>query len=221
MQTGEIPRRLIYLDTYFIDMTEVSIGRYRVCVHAGFCTPPVNPNVNYDYEGRELWPVNGVSWEQAGQFCAFEGKRLPTEAEWEKAARGTDGRKYPWADSDNNNEDCTLANLADIDGKPCVGEMTLVTDYPQGASPYGALNMTGNVAEYVTDWYDEYYYQEDYAGPDYSPDKNPQGPEYGSTRIMRGADWMGKIFYGRSAFRNVLRSPGGGNGFRCVQSNRP
>ena len=155
----ENPMHGISLDSYWIDQTEVTNGMYSQCVAAGACLPPTNitsssRTVYYGDERFDIYPVIYVDWAMAQTYCSWAGGRLPTEAEWEKAARGVDRRTYPWG---NAAPSCSLANFWGTGGG-CVGDTSPVGSYLFGASPYGVLDMAGNVWEWVSDWFNVRYY---------------------------------------------------------------
>jgi formylglycine-generating enzyme required for sulfatase activity len=150
----ERPVRKVTVKAFAIDRTEVTRGDYAACVAAGHCKAATEKAAADGPEAR--FPITGVDWNDAQAYCKFAGGRLPSEVEWEKAARGTDGREYPWG----NDIDCAHANWGSFEGEgPCAGKNpghpVAVGQYPTGASPYGLLDMGGNVWESVADKYDE------------------------------------------------------------------
>jgi formylglycine-generating enzyme required for sulfatase activity len=199
------PQHTVELAAFWIDQTEVTNAMYAACVAERNCPKPFDESVN-PYYGKpkyDNYPVVYITWRGAQKYCEWAGRRLPTEAEWEKAARGTDGRAYPWG-----NEPPTMS-LANFDN--AIGEPMPVDSYPLGASPYGALNMAGNVREWVADWFHEMYYL-------VSPLQNPLGPEQGDARSLRGGSYLDDANEIRTfnRFFHPPDSPGLNRGFRCV-----
>jgi eukaryotic-like serine/threonine-protein kinase len=208
---NEKPQHRVYLDEYWIEATKVTNGMYAACFEAGGCTEPgtyitrmwksfkENPNNLRNH------PVTDITWQQARNYCQWLGRDLPTEAQWEKAARGTDKRIYPWGDS----IDCSLANYSACNLK----DTTPIDSYPDGASPFGVLDMSGNVWEWTLDWYDPDYYA-------VSPAANPTGPLTGTLRALRGGSWLNGASYVRTAYRFSAPAEYGNVyfGFRCASS---
>ncbi len=202
----------VILDDFYMDQYEVTNAQYAACVTDGACRPPTNAasytRINYYGDAKyDAFPVVQVNWEQAATFCAWRGARLPTEAEWEKAARGTDERTYPWGET----LECSLANYWSAVSGACVGDTVAVGSYPELISPYGLYDMSGNVWEWVADWYAEDYYANSVA-------ENPRGPESGELKVLRGGSWVSNELNARSAFRNSLdpTSTSSNIGLRCV-----
>jgi len=200
----ERPIHQVDLDAYWIDQTEVTNSMYQKCVEADRCTPPskISSHTNGSYYGNTKfgdYPVIYVSWHDADNYCAFVQRRLPTEAEWEKAARGINGNVYPWGDvfdgeklnSCDSNCEFVWANRSFNDG---YADVSPVGNYPAGKSVFGALDMAGNVWEWVNDWYDENYYQD-------SPLSNPQGPNSGRYKVLRGGSWYDFNIFVSTTFR--------------------
>lgn len=186
---NERPEHTVTIKAFYIDQYEVTAGRYQKYVELGKHEPPAPAD---DDAGRSLddRPVVGVTWTEAAAYCAWAGKRLPSEAEWEKAARGTDGRRYPWGemqpfvDIANYNRGIWVSEAITLVpvGSGLEGMSVRHGLKEGGKSPYGLAHMAGNAAEWVNDWYDREYYQQ-------SPDANPSGPKSGEKRVLRGGSW--------------------------------
>ena len=240
----EQPQRSIFVGSVFLDRHEVTNEQYQAFVSAANHRMPENNNPastlwsnQAPMPGIERHPVVNVSWNDAVAYCHWNGKRLPTEAEWEKAARGTDGRRYPWG----NQWDIHLTNSASYwagrtiefdsgadweafwvkgEGAKIAKEKGLngevltmpVGSFPAAASPYGLVDMAGNAAEWVQDWYDPNYYRS-------APLTNPAGPVRGAIKSMRGGSWLKPAVSLRTSDRDwgMLDSRPSGTGFRCAK----
>jgi len=204
---NEKPVHVVSLDGFWIDQTEITNGMYALCVKDGKCNAPGSKEsltrpTYYGEAKYNSYPVVFVDWNRAKTYCEWAGRRLPTEAEWEKAARGTEAFVYPWG---NAMPDKDLLNYTDV-----IGDTTEVGMYPKGVSPYGALDMAGNVWEWVNDWFASDYYQN-------SPESNPPGPSTGRTHVLRGGSWNLNEDLVRSTYRGTHPSePNLGIGFRCA-----
>jgi formylglycine-generating enzyme required for sulfatase activity len=224
----ELPYHKIFLTAYKIDQYEVTASQYKECVQAGKCEEKNiyledSNSCNYGVIGKENHPMNCINWLGAEQYCKWKKKRLPTEAEWEKAARGNDGRIYPW---NNNNFGCAYS-IVDIDNIPnnnnegCEQNSTSEVGFIAGISPYGLHDVSGNVMEWVNDYYSNTYYSEIGLNDtdDFKEMENPQGPKTGNSKVLRGGGWrtFGEFAY---TFRRERYIPSFGHddyGFRCVQ----
>jgi formylglycine-generating enzyme required for sulfatase activity len=208
----EQPIHPVNLDAFYIDKFEVTNGFYKACVEAGVC-PPVKKKSSatrgsyYEDSHYVRFPVLFVDWNMAQTYCEWRDARLPTEAEWEKAARGGINFTYPWGDD----PDCNLANYGN-----CLGDTSGATIYDLGQSRYGVYNTAGNVWEWVNDWYSGAYYRS-------SPRDNPQGPESGNEKVLRGGSWKDDYVEIRSVNREAENPRQFSNviGFRCAKVANP
>jgi serine/threonine-protein kinase len=215
-EKDERPQHEVYLDEFWMGKTPVTNLQYQVFVKAtGRKAPRHWKNGNIP-AGKENHPVVYVAWQDAQAFCAWLSQisghpiRLPSEAEWEKAARGTDGRKYPWGNQAPNHQLCNYGKFFSSGTTP-VGQYS-----PHGDSPYGCVDMAGNVWEWVNDWYDSKYYAR-------SPSSNPQGPAGGQSRVLRGGAWYYNGYDLRASVRD-WDSPDDFSddiGFRCARGTSP
>lgn len=198
---NELPEHDVYLSAYWMDQVEVTNGMYDLCVQAGACRPPaqVRSDNRAEYFGNpefQDYPVVLVTWFDANAYCQWAERRLPTEAEWERAARGDDKRNFPWGDELPNQYNSNALNI--------VGDTTRVGSYAEGASPFGVSDMAGNVAEWVADRYRPDYYS-------VSPFENPIGPDesavFNDLRVVRGGSFQDDWTRLRLANRNFLAGP--------------
>lgn len=242
----ERPQRKVFVSAFWIDRYEVTNADYhRFVLETGHRIPEnLNPAVSLWRDGSPpeaiaTHPVVNVAWRDAAAYCRWAGKRLPTEAEWEKAARGTDERRYPWGNDWNlawansasywagrtiefasgrdwhafwvTGEGARLAKEHGVNGEV----LTLpVGSFPDGVSPYGLYDMAGNASEWVEDWYEPYYYLK-------APPSNPTGPEQGILKVMRGGSWLKPARSLRTSDRDYgdLETRPSGAGFRCAKDD--
>lgn len=205
----ERPKHQVWLPAFFIDLYEVTTGQYAVFLAATNRDSPWQWDTVVLSQHHDR-PVIGVDWSDADAYCRWKGKRLPTEAEWEKSARGTDGRLYPWGNWVPSKD---LANFASGARFSYSQVLMPAQSYERGKSPYGLYHMAGNVWEWVQDWYGADYYK-------VSPEQNPQGPEQGQFKVLRGGSWSDLpkylLTYGR--FKLTSGTKNSYTGFRCAKS---
>ncbi len=231
-EPDERPLNRIQLDAFWMAETEVTNAQYAACVREGACQPPLytgsaTRSTYYNSVTYADYPVIGINWYQARDYCAWSGGSLPSEAQWEKAARSHDGRNYPWewigAVYNNRSEirlnycdsECTL-QWADGSFSDGFADTAPVGTFPAGASPYGVLDMAGNVWEWVNDWYASGAYKDMML-------ENPVGPDAGLEKVIKGGSWMDGLNAGvplifrssNRAFRHPLQAYND-LGFRCI-----
>ncbi|MDF0665093.1 MAG: SUMF1/EgtB/PvdO family nonheme iron enzyme [Nitrospira sp.] len=207
-KSDERPTHSVYLDAYYLDQYEVTTARYATFFQeTKRAAPKYWSEQVLKHHGYK--PVVGVDWNDAAVYCSWAGKRLPTEAEWEKGARGTDQRSYPWGNEASSEQRANISHCCDFRD---YGVLTDVGSFKQGTSPYGAHDMAGNVLEWVADWYDPNYYSK-------GPERNPKGPSRGEYRVRRGGSWTSAPDDVRSADRygDTPSARGDALGFRCAQ----
>ena len=213
----ELPQHQVSLSAFAIDIFEVTNVQYAECVAADGCSWPLEVDSqareNY-FENPEYanFPMINVKWEDAQAYCTWAGKRLPTEAEWELAARGTTPKAYAWGDE---TPDCTKANIYHNDTmSACVGDTVAVGSYPEGASEFGVMDMTGNVWEWVADSYIEDFYS-------VSPTENPLAEDANQVRTVRGGGWASNWLAVRITSRayDLSLYSGLDLGFRCAMDS--
>jgi formylglycine-generating enzyme required for sulfatase activity len=215
-ETDEKPNHVVDLPAYYIDKFEVTNALYKVCVDQHKCKPPIQTDsrTHFKYYGNPVYddyPIVYVNWYMANDYCVWRDARLPTEAEWEKAARGTDPHLYPWGDI---GPICQVVNYNGLGG--CDNDILKVGSKENGKSPYGVYDMAGNVWEWVADWFSQAYYS-------ISPVTDPNGPTKGLGKVLRGGSWnSSKDDIRTSKRRSFPRTANNFDlGFRCAQDIAP
>ncbi|MFA6112031.1 MAG: SUMF1/EgtB/PvdO family nonheme iron enzyme [Candidatus Latescibacterota bacterium] len=221
-EPDERPVHQVALEAYWLDRFEVTVAEYRACVEAGACMPPEQGGAcTWGRPGRDAHPVNCVDWTQAACYCSWVGERLPTEAEWERAARGPQGRRFAWGDGPPQGR--RGGNVADESARQAMPTWTVISGYDDGypatapmgrfePTPEGLYDLSGNLTEWVADWYEAEYYAR-------SPRGNPLGPGTGRFRVVRSGSWRNADDYLRASYRYGL-VPGYravNVGFRCAR----
>jgi formylglycine-generating enzyme required for sulfatase activity len=204
------PRREIFVDNFYMDKYEVTVGRYAAFLKDSVNVKPPEYWETVDLQRDAELPVVGVDWRDADKYCRWAGKRLPTEAEWEKAARGTDERKYPWGNDEPTPQHARFATPSDT--SVYKGRVVRVGSYSKGASPFGVLDVAGNVSEWTADWYLESLSSGDL--------QNPKGPGSGRTKVLRGGGWYDAAER-LTTTKRMYASPArraADIGFRCASS---
>jgi formylglycine-generating enzyme required for sulfatase activity len=220
---SEGPQRKVFLSPYSIDRVEVTVAAWRACVQAGACSPAPLAVADERFLKPNL-PITSVTWGEAVAYCAWRGARLPSEAEWERAARGTDGRVWPWGNVLKPNvfnhgrfagpDDAGSDFIALIrpDASDGATFLSPVGAHPDGASPDGVYDMAGNVMEWTADYYRP-------ESPQSSSVVNPHGPDAGAMRSLRGGSWRQPPFFARTSYREAAAPDTRSTevGFRCVR----
>ncbi len=214
------PVHTVTVSPYWMEATEVTVAAYQECVDGGGCTEPViGTPCSYGNSLANDHPINCVTWQQATDYCTWKGRRLPSEAEWEFAARSDSGRPYPWGTAVAN---CEFAHMFQMVSEQSTfgcdtNDTAPVGSYPNGVSPYGLLDMGGNVEEWVADWFSETWYAE-------SPASDPSGPAEGTQRVVRGGDYYDASPFNLRTMERARANPTLAppeRGFRCAADQNP
>jgi formylglycine-generating enzyme len=221
---SEGPQRRVFVSDFLIDRVEVTVASYRACVRAGACAPTPLALADSRFIAKAELPITSVTFDEADAYCSWRGARLPTEAEWERTARGTDGRIWPWGNvlkpNAFNHGRFTTPDDADgdwnafmrPDSSDGAAFLAAVGTHPEGASPDGVLDLAGNAMEWTADFYRP-------EPPQSSATVNPRGPDAGALRVLRGGSWRQPPFFSRTTYREAAvpetRSPE--IGFRCLR----